>query len=220
MANLYNAGQLATIITKMGENDVPELGTLPNTYIYLYLNIIMMKYARIADVVKYSDPLVMSADGEKIFTQAGNAITDMFEPMQIYDPANPSSIRIDKRTSDEAPKGWWREANNTEIYIRGFSLASQPLAAGSYILKYKKYPARVAIDGDIVEFSPAGYDVLIKETLAMIKASRNSYGGMEVMDRMAKVSLGEATQAAQSAKSTGSTGTPIGPVDTAIGRGN
>src|SRR5690348_5477143 len=118
----------------MGENDIPDLGTLPNTYIYLYLNIVMMKYARIADVVKYSDALAMTTDGEKIFLQNGVAITDMFEPMQIYDPANPSAIRIHKRTSDEAPKGWWRESNNSEIYIRGFALAAQPIPAGSYIL--------------------------------------------------------------------------------------
>jgi hypothetical protein len=209
MTQIYNAGQLASIIEKMSEMDVYDLGEDPSTYIYYYLNIAMMKLARVAYQVKFSDALAISGDGYKTFQIAGTDISDVFEPMVIYDS---NEVEVQKRTAYSAPKGWWRESDNLPIHVRG-------LAAGNYTLKYVKYPARVSIASDPIEFPPSGYDVLIKEVIASIKYSKNSYGGAEFADAQAKKSMGLALQGSVSARGTGTTGQPPGPVDSQTARG-
>jgi len=212
MAFLYNAGQLGTIITKLAEMDVGDLGnsqTNQNTFIYYYMNIALMKLARLAFNVKFSDSLAITTADYYTFKSGNVAISDMFEPMAIYGVGD---VQIPKRTSYDAPTGWWREANNLEIHLRG-------LTAGNYTLKYIKYPARVTLDTDVVEFPPSGYDALIKEVVALIKYSKNSYAGAEFVAGQAKTSLGEANQGTISARGTGSNGQPPSPQDTLIARG-
>jgi hypothetical protein len=91
--------------------------------------------------------------------------------------------------------------------------------AGNYTLKYVKYPARVSIGSDPIEFPPSGYDVLIKEVIALIKYSKNSYGGADFANTQAKQSMGMALQGSVSARGTGSSGQPPGPVDASTARG-
>lgn len=209
MANIYNAGQLSSIIEKMSEMDVYDLGEDPSTYIYLYLNIAMLKLARVAYQVKFSDALTISSDGYKTFQIAGTDITDIFEPMVIY---GSNDVEVQKRTAYSAPKGWWRESENLPIHVKG-------LTSGDYTLKYIKYPARVTIATDPIEFPPTAYDMLIKEVIALIKYSKNSYGGADFADAQAKKSMGLAIQGSVSARGTGTTGQPPGPVDVSTARG-
>lgn len=213
MANIYNAGQLATIILKAAEMDVPDLGadsTTQNSYIYQFLNLVLMKYARVAYVETFSDTLAISTNGYVQFMTGNALITDMFEPEKILDMDN-GEAEVQKRTSYSAPSGWWRGAQNQDIHVRGLS--------GNYKLVYLKYPARVTLDTNVIEFPPSGYDMLVKEVVSMIKWAKNSYGGADFFDSKAKVSLSEATQGAVSARGTGSSGQPPGPNDTQIGRG-
>lgn len=219
MVTIYNAGEVLTIIRALGQNDVEDLGaneTAQNTIIFQLMNVAMMKNARLFNQVKYSDSLTISSDGYVTFKQDGVNISNMFEPSTIF---GPNGATIQKRTSDEAPKGWYRAAENQEIHIRGFSLASQPLTAGAYQLKYIKYPKRVTLSTDTLEAPPSGYDALIKDTLALLKLARNSYSGSEYMDAKAKQSYGALAQAAMSAGGTGTSGQPISAQDVTIARG-
>lgn len=141
----------------------------------------------------------------------------MFEPLMILDP---NGKTVQKRTADDAPKGWFRDAENQEIHIRGFSLASQPLVAGAYTLKFIKYPKKVTISTDTVEFPPSGYQTLIQEVLSLIKYSSNSYGSAEYLDGQAKRGYGNVAQAAMSARGTGSSGQPLSMNDVNVARGD
>lgn len=219
MPNLYNAGELATIIKKLAAMDTEDLGAdndAQNSYIFMYMNIAMFKLARLANQIKYSDSKTISADGYVTFQQAATDISNMFEPLIVFDP---NGKPVQKRTSDDAPIGWYRDAENQEIHIRGFSATSRPLTAGSYQLKYIRYPKKVTITTDTVEFPPSGYDALIKEVLSLIKYSSNSYGSAEYLDGQAKQSYGNLLQGTMSARGTGSTGQPVGENDMRIARG-
>jgi hypothetical protein len=214
MPNIYNAGQLATIIAKAAEMDVPDLGadsSAQNSYIYSFLNIIMMKYFRVAYQEMFSDALNITQSGYVQFKSGGQIITDMAEPEKILDMGTANEIEIQKRSSYSAPVGWWRGGQNQDIHVRGLN--------GNYKLVYIKYPARVTIDTDTIEFPPSGYDLLIKETVSMIKYVKNSYAGSDYFDSKAKVALGEAVQGAISARGTGSSGQPPGSADALTGRG-
>lgn len=212
MPNLLNAGQLASYIIKMAENDVADLGATDaaqKSYIYPYLNMAMWELARLAYNVKFSDALTISSNGYVTFKQSTVNITDMYEPMAIY---NASDSPVQKRTAYDAPTGWWRESNNLEIHVKG-------LTAGAYTLKYLKYPATVSLDADTIEFPPSGYLTLAKKVISLIKYSKNSYGGAEYMDGQATKSMPAAAQGTISSRGTGSTGQPVGPADVAIARG-
>jgi hypothetical protein len=212
MPNIYNAGTLASIIAKLAEMDVPDLGSTSvtqNNYIYQFMNIALMKLARIAFIVTYSDPLPIAANGQYTFKKGNVAITDLYEPQVVLDA---TETEMQKRTSYSAPTGWWRDSQNQEVHFRG-------VTAGNYVLKYLKYPARVTQDSDTVEFPPSGYDALIKEVISLIKYAKNSYAGAEFMDGKAKASMSEATQGSMSSRGTGSSGQPPGPNDTTISRG-
>lgn len=214
MPNIYNAGQLATIILKAAEMDVPDLGadsTTQNSYIYQFMNIVMMKYFRVAYQEMFSDILAISADGYVQFKTSSALITDMAEPEKLLDMGTSNETEVTRRQSYSSAKGWWRGGQNQDIHVRGLS--------GNYKLVYLKYPARVTLDGDTVEFPPSGYDLLIKEVVAMIKWAKNSYGGSDFFDAKAKVALGEAVQGSISARGTGSSGQPPGPDDALKGRG-
>lgn len=218
MPNLYNAGQLATIIQNLAEFDKEDLGPDDDSQksrIYTYMNIALMKLAKIANQVAYSDSVTLSADGDVTFQRSGQPITDMFEPSVVK---GPNGKPIQKRTSEDAPKGWWRESDNLPIHIQGFG-ATPPLEAGEYTLKYIKYPKLVTILTDPVEFPPSGYDVLIKEVLSLIKYSKNSFSQAQYLDQQAKLGYNQVAQGAISARGTGSTGQPPSLADANVLKG-
>lgn len=209
MANIYNAGQLATIIQNLAQNEMADLGStdaLQKSAIYSLMNIAMMKLARIAYNVTYSDALTISSDGFKTFQASSQPITNMFEPLIIL---TPTGQELQPRNYYSASIGWWRDSQNVEIHVRG-------LTVGDYTLKYIRYPKLVTIDTDTVEFPPSGYDALIKDIMSLVKLTRNSYAGAEYMDGKSKASLGEVTQAAMSAKGPNQN---IGSVDLSTARG-
>lgn len=219
MPSLYNAGQLATIIIKANEKDIEDLGDTNSqkSYIYQFMNIAMWKLAKLADRVEFSDSMTLSSDGFVSFTKSGSPITNMFEPKTVYMPDGQS---LQKRTSWESPIGWWRESELQDVHIRGFSLTTTAkLTAGTYQLKYIRYPRPVTIDSDVVDFPPMGYDALIKEVSALIKLPKNSYNGADFMDSKAKQQYNNVAQAAISSKGTGSTGQPLGLADAAQAKG-
>lgn len=212
MAAIYNAGQLATIIKKLAVMDLEELGPdddTQNSYIFQFMNIALMKLARLAYNVEISDALTISATGNATFLLSGASITNMFEPLTILDS---SDNEVQKRTSYSAPKGWWRYANNQPIHVKG-------LTSGSYRLVYIRYPALVTLPTDSVDIPPSGYDALIKEVVSLIKLAPNSYAGSEYVGGLAKQAYGEVTQGAISARGTGNSGQPPSIQDAITARG-
>lgn len=214
MPQIYNAGQLATIILKAAEMDVPDLGAdsaTQNSYIYQFLNLVMLKYFRIAYIETFSDTLAISSSGYVQFKTNSALITDMAEPMTLLDMGTANETEVIKRTSYSAPKGWYRGSQNQDIHVRGLS--------GNYKLVYLRYPALVTLDSDIIEFPPSAYSMLVKEVISMIKYAKNSYQGSEFFDAKAKADMGTAAQGSISARGTGSSGQPLGAQDIAISRG-
>lgn len=224
MPQLYTAGELATMIKMMGAMDVADLGDdeSQNTYIFYFLNLAMMELSKLADVSVESDEVTLSADGLVTFTRSGEAILDLFEPKRIMYTENGVQKVLQKRTSDEAPYGWWRESQNREIHIRGFVApggGNKPLPATGYKLIYLKYPNKVTTTASTVEFAPSGYMTLVHRVLGMIKYAKNSYGGADFMDAKAKLGYNNATQAAISARGTGNSGQPLSIADAAQAKG-
>lgn len=212
MAAIYNSGQLSTIIKKLVQMDLEELGPdddTQNSYIFQFMNIVMMKLARMAYNVEFSDAKTISADGYVTFQLNGSDIANLFEPLTVYDSTD---NEVQKRTSYSAPKGWWRESQNLGVHLRG-------LTSGSYRLKYIRYPKLVTLTDDAVEIPPSGYDALIKDVVSLIKLAPNSYAGSEYVGGLAKQAYGGVTQGAISARGTGNSGQPPGPQDTTIARG-
>jgi hypothetical protein len=197
---IYNAGQLATIIKKLGEMDIQDLGNDDATQksnIYTFMNIAMMKHARLAYLLETSDSLNITIDGYQAFLKNGTSIKNMFEPLYLIDN---SGYEVSNRTSYTSPKGWYRESFNKDVHTKGI--------AGVHNLHYLRYPTLVTTDDSIVDFPPSGYDVLIKEVLAMIKYTRNSYGGAEFLEKNAKEQLNQVAEGSVRAQGTGSTGEP------------
>lgn len=218
MTQVYTAGQLALIIQKLGQKEIAELGNDDSTqksYIYNFMNLAMMKLARLANQVVYSDALNIAADGNVTFQVNAADITNLFEPSEIF---GPTGQQMQKRYTYDSPIGWYRDGENTSIHIKGFSYI-RPLVAGNYTLKYIKYPKLVTIDTDTVQFPPSGYMALVKEVLSLIKTSGNEMADAQYLDGGAKTDYGEIGQAAMSAKGTGSTGQPISAQDVQVARG-
>jgi hypothetical protein len=214
MANIYNAGQLATIIKDLARMDLEELGAdddSQNTAIFRFMNIVMQKMARMAYNVEFSDAKAINSDGYQVFDRNESPITDLFEPLTIVD-TTPQENEMQKRTSYSGPKGWWRESNNLGIHVRG-------ITSGSYKLKYIRYPKLVTLATDDVEIPSTGNEALIMDVVSLIKLVPNSYGGSEFTGARAKQAYGGVTQGAVSARGTGNSGQPPGPNDTAVARG-
>lgn len=218
MPSFYNAGQLFTIISSMCQNEMDDLATDTQgkkDAVYRLMNICLWKLPRVVYWSQYSDQLSLSADGFVTFNYNSSPITDMFEPQMIFQP---NGQPLQKRQSDDGQIGWWRESQNLQIHIKGFT-SYAPLAAGNYQLKYLKYPKQITIDADEVQIAPSGYQELIFDVAKMIKLSRNSYAGSEFMGQNADKSLMQAVQAGLSARGTGSTGQPPSAQDASYVRG-
>jgi hypothetical protein len=219
MPSFYNAGQLFTIISSLCQNEMQDLGTDsdPTTgqsqsqkdAVYRLMNVCLWDMPRVVYWSQYSDQLNLSADGYFTFQYKSTDISDMFEPQMVLQP---NGQPLQKRTSDDAPIGWWRESQNLQIHIRGFT-SYDPLIVGNYQLKYLKYPKQITIDADEVQIAPSGYNQLIFNVCRMIKLSRNSYQGADFMGNQADKALSQALQGAISARGTGSTGQPPSDAD-------
>lgn len=216
MANIYNAGQLSTIIKQMAANDIADLGNSDgqDNFIFLYLNLALQELARLAFLVTYSDPLAVAGNGWYSFQKDAQSITTtLYEPQIILPYPESGSTTFIKRTSYEAPNaGWWRESQDQGVHIKG-------LTTGNYTLKYLRYPKQITLADDIVEFPTSGNATLCKTVVGLIKLSKNSYAGQQALDASAKQSMGIAAQGSISAKGTGTTGQPLGAQDVSIARG-
>jgi hypothetical protein len=201
MPSFYNAGQLFTIISSICQNEMQDLATDiqgQKDAVYRLMNVSLWKLPRVVYWSQYSDPLTLSADGYLTFKYQTTDIADLFEPQMIL---KPNGQELMKRNFDTGPIGWWRDSQNSQIHIRGFS-AVPPLVAGNYQLKYLKYPKQVTIDGDEVQIAPSGYQELIFDVCKLIKLSRNSYQGAEFMGQHANQSLSAAVQGSISGRGT------------------
>jgi hypothetical protein len=197
---VYNSGQLASIIQKLGEMDIQDLGNDDATQksnIYRFMSVAMLKHARLAYLEETTDLLNIAADGYQAFLKSGEAIKNMFEPLTVLDSLGNETRQ---RTSFTGSKGWYRESFNKDVHTKGLT--------GVHSLRYLRYPNPVTQDGDTIDFPPSGYDVLIKEVLAMIKYTRNSYGGAEFLEKNAKEQLSQVAEGSVRAQGTGSTGEP------------
>ncbi len=215
MANIYNAGQLSTIIKQMCQNDIADLGNsdAQDTFIFMYLNLALTELARLAYLVTFSDSLAVTGTDWYSFTKDTTSIaTTLFEPQVVLPYPESGSTTYIKRTSYEAPTGWWRESQDQGVHLKG-------LTAGNYKLKYLRYSKQITLAADIVEFPSSGNATLCKTVVGMIKLSKNSYAGMQALDASAKQSMSVAAQGSISAAGTGTTGQKTGALDIAAARG-
>lgn len=165
------AGDLVPTIKKLAVSFLEEIGATDKDqdfYIYMYLNNALRKLAGIAYIMKESDLISLSTDGYVTFLSSSQPIANMYAPLRILDPSGRETA---KRTSFVDVKGWWRESANTKIHMKGFTVASQPMAAGNYVLHYLAYPATVASAGSVIEFPDAGAMGLTYFVAAMIGES-------------------------------------------------
>jgi hypothetical protein len=220
MPQFYTLGELAAIIKMRNAMDIEDLGSEANqlTFIAYYVNISMWELAKLADWSVESDAMTLSADGNVTFTASGIAITDMYEPKRIMYTVGGVERSLRKRSSDEDTVGWWRESQNSPIHIKGFS-ASPALPSTGYKLKYLKYPKKVSIESDEIQFPPQGYETLINMVSAKIKEAKNSLQDAEYLNGKAKTGYNNVAQAGISARGTGSTGQPIGINDATQAKG-
>jgi hypothetical protein len=213
MANTQNAGQLATMIKQLCQNDILDLGNddAQNSFIFQYMNLIMKGLGRTAYLETFSDSLAVSGNGYYTFLKNGLSTADsLYEPQEVFLTSTETPIL--KRNSYVAATGWYRAAHDQPIHIKG-------VTAGNYTLRYLRKPATITLPSDIVDMSDAANMSIVAEVVALIKLSKNSYAGSEYLDRVFKSALGNAAQGAMSSKGTGTSGQPLGSADVAVNRG-
>lgn len=167
----YSAGELASIIKKMGKLNLAHLGNSnieQNNFIYYYMTQAAWKYVGLNFLKRTTDPLVVSSDGYVTFLSGGNPIEDMYEPLRILSPDEVTGVVVQKRTSFDAPRGWWKESANDQVHIKG---------AGTYVLQYKAYTDKITTDTQVPQWPSAANDLLIYETIGKIKESLNDLEG-------------------------------------------
>jgi hypothetical protein len=168
------ASDLVPTIKKLVESYLEEIGdgaAEQNSNIFMYLNQGLRKLARLAYQERDSDALYISSDDYQIFTIGGNAITNMYAPLRILDPQGRD---MQKRVSFADTRGWWREATNVNIHIKGYALATNPLPAGNHILQYLAYPGTIASLESRVDFPDVGSMGLCYFVAGLILESRPS----------------------------------------------
>lgn len=179
------ASDVTTTIKKLVESYLEEAGNTDqeqNNTIFMYLTLALRKLAHLAYYEKASDALYISSDGDAIFQRSGQDITDIYSPLRILDP---QGRETPKRVSYADTRGWWRESANTNINLKGFALATNPLPAGTYTLHYLAYPASVNSLNSPLNFPDAGImglcyytAALILESLPTAKDLSNHYYGL------------------------------------------
>ena len=188
---------MSDILTPIRNLAVNELGDLAddegsqNEAIFRFVTIVLRKRARQAYNAAFSDTLNITADGFQTFLKDAVAVTDLFEPLAVYDNAGRAT---NKRTAFDAPIGWWRESDNLNIHTKGMT--------GNHQMKYIRYPLLVDAAGDTVEYPLAGQWDLIMDVVALIKLPKNFY---QEFDAIKKEATGTATvKASIAAKGTNS----------------
>ncbi|OMD69190.1 hypothetical protein BSK48_17085 [Paenibacillus odorifer] len=169
---MLTAGDLVPTIKKLAESFLEEIGdedNVQNSFIFQYLNQGLRRLVHLAYQQKDSDALYISSDGLQIFTVGGAPITNMYSPLRILDPQGRD---MQKRVSYADTRGWWREATNTNITIKGYALATNPLPQGEHILQYLAYPSTVSSLQSRVEFPDAGSMGLCYYVAGLILESR------------------------------------------------
>jgi hypothetical protein len=165
----FTVGELTSQIKKMGSLNIAHLGNgdSQDIYIWYYITLAMWKYAFLVAITRTSEALTVGADGYVTFQRDGQAVEDLYEVVRIFDAANPKKPLI-KRTSWEAPVGFWRDSANSKVHING---------AGTYIMQYKGYPAKVTGAAQTLEWPSTSFDLLQYETIGKIKESLNDLEG-------------------------------------------
>lgn len=166
MPSTYTVGELTSMIKQMLKMDLSELGensSTQNQYIWYYMTLAMWRFVSLAYIVRTSDTLTVSADGYVTFKRATTDIDDLYEQLRILDS---SGSPVQKRTSWDAPAGWWRESINSQIHIKGI---------GTYTMQYKAYPTKVTGESQTLEWPATSYDLLMYQTCGMVKESKNYY---------------------------------------------
>jgi len=192
----YTASQLATIIKMAAKKDMPDLGedTDQDFYIFEWCNMFLRQNARKAYVSKFSDAITLSSTGYVSFTRSAQPITDMFEPLMMYDD---NDKQLAKRSSyDDTKAGWWREDAYSDIHVRNPN--------GTYRLKYLKYPEKITLGTQVPEYPPAGYGELISWVVSRIKYSKNFYAESQAMQQDANAVRLNAVKASNAARGTNS----------------
>jgi len=178
----FPMSDILPIIRKLAEMELEDLGTdesTQNSIICQLTTVVLRKRARQAYLVETSDTLDITSDGYQTFLKNGQPITDMYEPLGIYGPLGYLAL---KRSSWDAPEGWWREAENQPIHTKRMT--------GVHYLKYLRYPKPVASQNDTVEFPLAGQWDLIMDVVALCKLPKNFY---QEYDAVKKNATGTAT---------------------------
>lgn len=201
------ASDLVPMIKGLAASYLEEIGDeegVQNSFIFQYLTHALRRLAHIAYQEKDSDALYISSDDYHIFQIGGSDIADMYAPLRILDP---NGRDMQKRVSFADTRGWWREATNTKIHIKGYALATNPLPQGNHILQYLAYPATVASLESPVQFPDAGSMGLCYYVAGLILESRPSAKDL-VMHYMAlsKTHLNIAMQANIDGRGTSSGG--------------
>ncbi|MEK3838650.1 hypothetical protein [Paenibacillus sp. FSL R7-0128] len=166
------ASDLVSTIKQLAQSYLEEIGdeeNVQNAYIFQFMNQALRKLAHIAYQQKNSDALYISSDDYAVFQIGGTDISDIYSPLRILDP---NGRDMQKRVSFADTRGWWREATNTPIHIKGFALVTNPLPAGNHILQYLAYPAPVAALTSPVQFPDAGSMGLCYYVAGLILESR------------------------------------------------
>lgn len=165
----YTVGELTSQIKKEGKMNIAHLGndSDQNTYIRYYMTLSMWKYVGLVYKKRVSDPLIVSSDGYVTFKIGGSDIEDFYAPIRIF-INDESGKALGKRTSFEAPTGWFIESANDRIHIKG---------TGTYVLSYRAYPAKAISETQVLDWPASSYDLLMFETIGKIKESLNDLEG-------------------------------------------
>ncbi|MDF2653060.1 MAG: hypothetical protein K0Q73_8865 [Paenibacillus sp.] len=158
------------MIKKESKMNLAQLGNTDaaqNTYIHYYLTQALWKYAGLISRKKTSDALVVASDGYVTFQVSGADIEDMYAPIRIMVNSE-AGTTFRKRTSFDAPNGWFKETANDPIHIKG---------AGTYVLQYKAYHPKITSETQALEIPQTSYDLIQYETLGKIKESLNDVEG-------------------------------------------
>lgn len=174
----YTVGELNSQIKKEAKMDIAQLGNPSdqNTFIWYYMTGALWKYAGILYKKKTSDPLVVAADGYVTFKYQTVDIDDMYAPIRIL-VGSESGKALLKRSSFDSSTGWIKESANDLIHIKG---------AGTYVLQYHAYPAKITADTQALDIPSAAYDLIKFETIGRIKESLNDTDGAALAFNSAK----------------------------------
>lgn len=167
---MLTAGDLLPTIKKLCASYIEEIGANDddqNVYLFQYMSHALRKLASIAYQCKDSDQLEITTDGYVTFKRGLN-IANMYAPLRILDPFGRD---MQKRVSFADTRGWWRESSNTEIHIKGYALATNPLPGGAHILQYIAYPTPITSMTTVIEFPDAGSMGLCYYAAALIVES-------------------------------------------------